>query len=78
MVAETVSLGVLSLPAAVAGLGLAPAIVILLALGVMASYTGYVIGQFKWQYPHISSMADAGEVLMGRFGRELLFTGQML
>ena len=78
MVAETVSLGVLSLPAAVAGLGLAPAIVILLSLGAVASYTGYVIGQFKWRYPHISSVADAGEVLMGRFGRELLFTGQML
>lgn len=78
MVAETISLSVLSLPAAVAGLGLAPAIVILLALGVMESYTGYVIGQFKWIYPHISSVADAEEVLMGRFGRELLFTGQML
>lgn len=78
MVAETVSLGVLSLPAAVAGLGLAPAVVILLSLGVIASYTGYVIGQFKWRYPHISSVADAGEVLMGRFGREVLFGGQML
>ena len=78
MVAETVSLGVLSLPAAVAGLGLAPAVVILISLGLIASYTGYVIGQFKWRFPHISSMADAGEVLMGRFGRELLFGGQML
>lgn len=78
MVAETVSLGILSLPAAVAGLGLAPGIVILVSLGLVASYTGYVIGQFKWRYPHISSMADAGEVLLGRFGREILFGGQML
>lgn len=78
MVAETVSLGILSLPAAVAGLGLAPGIVILISLGLVASYTGYVIGQFKWRYPHISSMADAGEVLLGRFGREILFGGQML
>ena len=78
MVAETISLGILSIPAAVAGLGLAPAIVILLSMGVVASYTGYVIGQFKWRYPHVVSMADAGEVLMGRFGREVLFSGQML
>jgi len=78
MVAETVSLGVLSLPQAVAGLGLVPAIIILVGLGIMATYTGYVIGQFKWKYPHISNMADAGEVLMGRFGRELLGIGQML
>ncbi|KAF7597192.1 hypothetical protein BBP40_009532 [Aspergillus hancockii] len=78
MVAETISLGVLSLPAAVAGLGLVPAVIILISLGLLASYTGYVIGQFKWRYPHVSSMADAGEILMGPFGRELLFVGQML
>ncbi|KAL4956121.1 transmembrane amino acid transporter protein-domain-containing protein [Aspergillus filifer] len=78
MVAETISLGILSIPKAIAGLGLAPAIVILLTMGLVASYTGYVIGQFKWRYPHVVSMADAGEVLMGRFGREILFTGQML
>lgn len=78
MVAETVSLGILSLPQAVAGLGLVPAIIILVGLGILATYTGYVIGQFKWKYPHISNMADAGEVLMGKFGRELLGTGQML
>ena len=78
MVAETISLGILSLPAAVAGLGLAPAIIILISLGLVASYTGYVIGQLKWRYPHISSMADAGEILMGRFGKETLFGGQIL
>ncbi|KAL4756732.1 transmembrane amino acid transporter protein-domain-containing protein [Aspergillus foveolatus] len=78
MVAETISLGILSIPAAIAGLGLVPAIVILLVMGLIASYTGYVIGQFKWRYPHVVSMADAGEVLMGRFGREVLFGGQML
>ena len=54
------------------------AIVLLLSLGLMATYTGYVIGQFKWRYPHIQSMADAGEVLMGSFGRELFGIGQFL
>ncbi|OJJ46085.1 hypothetical protein ASPZODRAFT_117902 [Penicilliopsis zonata CBS 506.65] len=78
MVAETVSLGVLSLPAAVAKLGLVPSVILLVGLGILSTYTGYVIGQFKWRYPHIHSMADAGEVLMGRFGRELLGTGQIL
>ncbi|KAL2844545.1 transmembrane amino acid transporter protein-domain-containing protein, partial [Aspergillus pseudoustus] len=78
MVAETISLGILSIPKAIAGLGLVPALVILIGMGLIASYTGYVIGQFKWRYPHVVSMADAGEVLMGRFGREVLFSGQML
>lgn len=94
MVSETISLGILSLPAVVAALGLAPydsslqyqrqfltrcsAIILLAGLGLLATYTGYVIGQFKWRYPHIQSMADAGEVLMGSFGRELFGIGQFL
>ncbi|PLB55240.1 hypothetical protein P170DRAFT_399243 [Aspergillus steynii IBT 23096] len=78
MIAETISLGVLALPAAIAGVGLAPAIVILLGLGAVSTYTGYVIGQLKWRYPHVSSAADAGQLLMGRLGRELLFWTNMI
>lgn len=78
MVSETISLGILSLPAAVAGMGLAPALVVLIGMGLLASYTGYLIGKFKSRHPHISSMADAGEVLMGRFGYELFGTAQLL
>ena len=78
MVAETISLGILSLPAAVAGLGMVPALIIRIGLGLIACCTGFVIGQFKLRHPHISSMADAGEVLMGGFGRELFGTGQLL
>jgi amino acid transporter len=78
MVAETISLGVLALPAAIGNLGLVPALCILLGLGAVATYTGYVIGQLKWKYPHISSAADAGQLIMGRFGRELLFWSNMM
>lgn len=78
MIAETISLGVLALPAAVAGVGLAPAIVILLGLGAISTYTGYVIGQLKWRHPQVSSAADAGQLLMGRLGRELLFWTNMI
>ncbi|KAJ5091054.1 hypothetical protein NUU61_005924 [Penicillium alfredii] len=65
MIAETISLGILSLPSAVATLGMAPAVILIVGLGGLATYTGYVIGQFKLQYPHVHSMADAGEVLLG-------------
>ena len=71
-------MGILSLPAAVASLGLVPAIVVLVGLGVLASYTGYVIGQFKWRYPNVSGVADAGEILLGPIGREVFFAGQLL
>ncbi|KAJ5675075.1 Amino acid transporter transmembrane [Penicillium maclennaniae] len=72
MVAETVSLGVLSLPAAIAGLGLVPAVILLIGLGLLATYTGYVMGQMKLRYPQITTMADAGEVLGGKWGREIV------
>ncbi|GFF79609.1 hypothetical protein IFM60648_05515 [Aspergillus lentulus] len=78
MVAETISLGILSLPAAVGAVGLAPGLAILISMGILASYNGYVIGQIKLRFPHISSMSDAGEVLLGPFGRELLNAAQIL
>lgn len=78
MVAETVSIGILSLPAVIAALGLVPAIILLVGLGLLATYTGYVIGQFRWRYPHIHNLADAGEVIAGGIGREVLGTGQLL
>lgn len=54
------------------------AIIILIFLGSLATYTGYVIGQMKWKYPHISTMADAGEVLGGKWGREILGVAQTI
>lgn len=89
MVAETVSLGVLSLPAAIASMGLVPlvkppsryvygtnlwkrSIIVLLGLGMITTYTGYIMGQMKLRFPQITTMADAGEVIGGKFGREFI------
>lgn len=54
MIAETISLGILSLPAAIAAIGLVPGLILLISLGILATYTGYVIGQFKLAYPFVS------------------------
>ncbi|OQD82470.1 hypothetical protein PENANT_c021G08565 [Penicillium antarcticum] len=78
MIAENVSVGILSLPSAVATLGMVPAAIIILFISALSWYTGYAIGQFKLRHPAIHSMGDAGELLMGRFGRELLGIGQLL
>lgn len=77
MIAETVSLGILSLPSVLAAIGMVPGVILLAALGAAATYTGYVYGQFKQAYPHVANMADAGEVLMGAFGREFIGTAQV-
>lgn len=50
------------------------AIIVLIFLGGLATYTGYVIGQMKWKYPHITTVADAAEVIAGPIGREFLGT----
>ncbi|KXG53236.1 Amino acid transporter, transmembrane [Penicillium griseofulvum] len=78
MIAENVSVGILSLPSAVATLGMVPAAIMILFVSALSWYTGYVIGQFKLRHPEVHSMGDAGEILMGPFGRELLGIGQLL
>ncbi|PKY04412.1 hypothetical protein P168DRAFT_236371 [Aspergillus campestris IBT 28561] len=78
MVAENISLGILSLPSAVATLGIVPAFLIILGLSGISWYTGYVMGQFKLRYPQVHSMGDAGELLFGRIGREVFYVGQLL
>jgi len=69
MIAETISLGILSLPSALATLGFLPGIIVVLFLGACASYTGYITYQFKLRYPTVRSYADAFQVLFGAPGR---------
>lgn len=54
------------------------AAIMILFISALSWYTGYAIGQFKLRHPHIHSMGDAGELLMGRIGREVLGIGQLL
>jgi hypothetical protein len=53
MIAETISLGILSLPSVLATVGLVPGFLLILGLGIIATYSGYVIGQFKERYPWV-------------------------
>ncbi|KAL8817011.1 MAG: hypothetical protein Q9223_004081 [Gallowayella weberi] len=53
-------------------------VILILGLGAIATYTGYVIGQFKLAYPGVHNMADAGEVMLGPVGREVFGAAQML
>jgi hypothetical protein len=68
MVAETISLGILSLPSVLSKVGLIPGIILLLGMGLFATYSGYVMYQFKMEYPWVKSMADAGEVMFKPWG----------
>ncbi|KAG0153002.1 hypothetical protein PDIDSM_1961 [Penicillium digitatum] len=78
MIAQSVSLGVLSLPSSMAVLGLVPGCIIIIGLGALTTYTGYVVGQFKLRYPQVHNMADAAEILFGPWGREIVNVAQVI
>lgn len=78
MLAENVSLGVLALPQALAILGLVPGLLCICLLGLIATYTGWLIGEFKLAYPKVQSFADCGELIAGPVGREVMAVGSVL
>ncbi|EPQ55513.1 hypothetical protein GLOTRDRAFT_60231 [Gloeophyllum trabeum ATCC 11539] len=78
MLAETVSLGILSIPSVFNSLGMVAGCILVISLGTIATATGYTMGQFKLRYPHVHNMADAGMVLGGPVWREILGTAQVV
>lgn len=71
MIAENISLGILSLPAVLAKVGLVGGLIAIVGLGLFTTYSGYVIWQFKMRYPQVANYADIGGVLLGPIGKEI-------
>lgn len=78
MIAETISLGILSLPSVLAAIGLVPGVILIVGLGIIATYTGYTMYQFKLVYPHVHNLADVGEIFFGAVGREIFSAAQVI
>ncbi|CZR67438.1 probable neutral amino acid permease [Phialocephala subalpina] len=72
LIVEAIALGALSIPSAFATLGMVAGVITTVGLGFVAIYTSYVVGQVKLAFPHVAHYADAGRLLMGRFGYELI------
>lgn len=66
-----IALGTLSIPSAFATLGMVPGIICCIGIGLMSIYTGFIVGQVKLKFPHITNYADAGRLMWGKFGYEL-------
>lgn len=73
LIAETVSLGILSLPSVVATLGLAPGIVLILVMSFLSTYSGLMLGEFQKEYPFVENFGDAVEVVGRSLGSIGLF-----
>jgi len=68
MIAETVSLGILSLPYALASIGFVPGVIFIISFGLMATYTGYVTYQVKMKHADITSFAHVLGLMFGKPG----------
>lgn len=77
MIAESISIGILSLPSVLATIGIVGGVTLIVGLGIVALYTGYVYGQFREAHPQVHNMADAGEVMLGPVGREIFGAAQV-
>lgn len=71
MIVEAIALGSLSLPSSFATLGMVAGVILCIGIGLIAIYTSYIVGQVKLKFPHMTTYADAGMLMMGRFGYEL-------
>lgn len=78
MIAEIVSNGMLSLPSSLAVVGIVPGLVLIVFLGVFATYTSYLLVRFKLRHPEVHNMGDAGLILFGPVGREVLSFGTIV
>lgn len=72
LLVEAIALGALSIPSAFATLGMVAGVILTVSVGLIAIYTSYVVGQVKLAFPHVAHYADAGRLMMGRFGYELV------
>lgn len=78
MIAEIVSNGMLSLPAALAVVGIVPGLILIVFLGVFALYTSLVLVDFKLRHPEVHNMGDAGMIMGGPILREILSAGTVI
>lgn len=78
MIAEIVSNGMLSLPSSLAVVGIVPGLIIIVFLGIFATYTSWLLVKFKIRHPEVHNMGDAGYILFGPIGREALAGGTII
>ncbi|KIW86729.1 uncharacterized protein Z519_12642 [Cladophialophora bantiana CBS 173.52] len=79
MIAETISLGILSLPSVLATIGMVPGAILIVGIGIVATYSGYVIGQFKAAHPWMQAMFFSNRWdRAAAIGREVLGAAQTI
>lgn len=60
MIAEIVSNGMLSLPSSLAVVGVVPGVIVIVFLGVFATFTSWLLIQFKLRHPQGERHLNSG------------------
>lgn len=66
LITNQVGLGVLSLPGVLQVIGIVPGIIAIIGLGILSTYTAYVLLQFYRRHPHVVNMVDMARVVGGK------------
>ncbi|KAM5534734.1 hypothetical protein V8D89_011598 [Ganoderma adspersum] len=78
MIAEIVSNGMLTLPNAMAVVGIVPSVILTVFLGIFALWTAKLLIDFKHNHPEVHNMGDAGFIIFGPIGREIFSVGSII
>lgn len=72
MVKTQIGLGVLSIPLNFDVLGLIPGVICLCVVAAITTWSDYIVGVFKLRHREVYGIDDAGRLMFGRVGREIL------
>lgn len=72
MIKTQIGLGVLSFPSVFDTLGLIPGVILLCVIAGITTWSNYIVGTFKLNHRHVYGVDDVGQMLFGRFGKEVL------
>ncbi|KAH3908963.1 hypothetical protein HBH56_166120 [Parastagonospora nodorum] len=65
-ITNQVGIGILSLPTAMQTLGLVPCIITIIGMGILVTYTAYVLLQFFRRYPTVLNCVDCFRIIGGK------------
>jgi amino acid permease len=58
--------------------GIVPGVILIVFMGIFALYTAKLLIDFKINHPEVHNMGDAGYILFGPIGREVLSAGTII
>ncbi len=73
MIKTQIGLGVLSIPAVLDTLGMGPGLVVVISIGIITTWSNYIIGVFKKNHPSVYGIDDVGQKLFGKAGKEFFY-----